>query len=411
MVKPRIFVSSTYYDLKQIRDNLDSFIENIGYEAVLSDKGKIPYNHNRPLDESCYSEITSCHMLILIIGGRYGSPSSESRKENADEICQMYKSVTMKEYQTARDKDIPIFIFVEKNVYSEYRTYYKKNLDNPAKINYVYVDSINVFKLLDEINSQTRNNPIKEFNKFEDISKWLKEQWAGLFAEHLQEQHEQKMMAYRSHLNKPPCMELNDCNDGNSYGVWRTWQENAIKIRNVLKGPVTDLHFNPNAVLCISHGSLNGLFTGSLVAHGLFPRTKVLSLWGVRDGQENMFNNEVNRQMLQALKSEVGRKKITLLLIDYKIETGRTASQAIKFVTGELGSHTDIVLCPLFCISKENIDDNETILDKKNRKILRDFLPFNYRNEVGKGLNIEEDDFYDIVCVGEKIPKHPFYFN
>lgn len=80
-------------------------------------------------------------------------------------------------------------------------------------------------------------------------------------------------------------------------------------------------------------------------------------------------------------------------------------------MTGELGSNTDIVLCPLFCISKESINSNEEIVDKRNRKVLRDFLPFNYKNEDGKGLNIGEDDFYDIVCVGEKIPKHPFYFN
>jgi hypothetical protein len=169
MVKPRIFVSSTYYDLKHIRDSLESFIENIGYEAVLFEKGKIPYNHKSPLDESCYSEIANCHMFILIIGGRYGSPSSEEGNET-DEICQMYKSVTMKEYQSARDKDIPIFIFVEKNVYSEYHTY-KMNIKNPSKVNYAYVDNVNVFKLLDEISSQTRNNSVKEFEEFGDISK------------------------------------------------------------------------------------------------------------------------------------------------------------------------------------------------------------------------------------------------
>lgn len=34
MAAPRIFVSSTYYDLRQTRDNIKGFIEGLGYEAV-----------------------------------------------------------------------------------------------------------------------------------------------------------------------------------------------------------------------------------------------------------------------------------------------------------------------------------------------------------------------------------------
>ena len=45
MVKPRIFVSSTYYDLKYIRNSLRNFIESFGYEAVLFEDGDIPYDY------------------------------------------------------------------------------------------------------------------------------------------------------------------------------------------------------------------------------------------------------------------------------------------------------------------------------------------------------------------------------
>lgn len=34
MAKPRIFISSTFYDLRQVRSDLDTFIENIGYEPL-----------------------------------------------------------------------------------------------------------------------------------------------------------------------------------------------------------------------------------------------------------------------------------------------------------------------------------------------------------------------------------------
>ena len=35
------------------------------------------------LDESCYREIRFCHILVLIIGGRYGSEASEERERAA----------------------------------------------------------------------------------------------------------------------------------------------------------------------------------------------------------------------------------------------------------------------------------------------------------------------------------------
>jgi hypothetical protein len=37
MAKPRIFVSSTFYDLRQIRSDLERFIKEIGYEPVLNE--------------------------------------------------------------------------------------------------------------------------------------------------------------------------------------------------------------------------------------------------------------------------------------------------------------------------------------------------------------------------------------
>lgn len=181
MAKPRIFVSSTYYDLKHIRDRLEAFIENFGYEPVLFESGDIPFHHDRALDESCYAEINLCHILVLLIGGRYGSMTSDEAKEtSANEKIEFYNSITKKEYTTARDRDIPIFIFVEKNVLAEYETY-KNNKESDIK--YAHVDSKNIFKLLDEILAKERNNFIRGFERFDDVATWLRDQWAGLFAD------------------------------------------------------------------------------------------------------------------------------------------------------------------------------------------------------------------------------------
>ena len=185
MAKLRVFVSSTYYDLRHIRSSMEGFIESMGYEPVLFENGDIPFHHDISLAEACYSEVNNSHMLILIVGGRYGSANEERKKKTSEsaieKMYETYNSVTKKEYETARAKDIPIFIFVEKGVKAEYETF-KSNRDNKT-IKYAHVDSVNIFHLLEEILAQKKNNYVREFDKFEDIVQWLKEQWAGIFAD------------------------------------------------------------------------------------------------------------------------------------------------------------------------------------------------------------------------------------
>ncbi len=197
MAKPRIFVSSTYYDLRHIRSSMHSFISGMGYEPVLFENGDIPFHHDISLAEACYSEVRNSHMLVLIIGGRYGSPDTSRaadsvRATEQEKMYETYNSVTRKEYETARVKDIPIFIFVEKGVKAEYETF-KANRKNET-IKYVHVDSVNVFQLLDNVLMQRRNNYVKEFDKFEDISTWLREQWAGIYADLLSTKRDETVL-------------------------------------------------------------------------------------------------------------------------------------------------------------------------------------------------------------------------
>jgi len=194
MAKPRIFISSTYYDLKHIRKGIQEFINSLGYDSILFENGDIPFVHNEPLDKSCYKEVELSQILVLIIGGRYGSASSEEQAElSSTELVKHYKhynSITKLEYEAAKKKDIPIYIFIEKGVSSEYATY-KKNKGNKG-VEYAHVDSIQVFELIESIYSQHRNNLCRDFENIDDITKWLKDQWAGLFATLLQNQTEQK---------------------------------------------------------------------------------------------------------------------------------------------------------------------------------------------------------------------------
>ena len=170
MSKPKIFISSTFYDQKHIRSYIEKFIEGLGYEAVLSEKGSIAYDPSLPLDESCYREAKNSDILVLIIGGRYGSVASAEPDKRPKDFFHRYASITKKEYESAIERDIPVYIIVERSVYTEYQTF-KKNR-GAENINYAHADSINVFLLIDQILGQSRNNPIHQFDHQSEITSW-----------------------------------------------------------------------------------------------------------------------------------------------------------------------------------------------------------------------------------------------
>lgn len=102
---PSAFVSSTCYDLGQVRQNLKHFIESVGYEPVLSEYSSFPVNPDLDTVENCRRVVSEkADIFILIVGGRYGSVADHG------------KSVTNLEYLQARAKGIPIFVFAQKSI-------------------------------------------------------------------------------------------------------------------------------------------------------------------------------------------------------------------------------------------------------------------------------------------------------
>ncbi len=192
MSRPRVFVSSTYYDLKHLRSSIDNFIESLGFDSILSEKGDIAYSPYQPLDKSCYKAAETCDIFVLIVGGRYGSRASTAKEAPTDLDLERYDSVTKLEYEAAASRNIPIYILIEQNVYAEYHTYIK-NKGN--RVDYAHVDSVNIFELIEGILAKTRNNPICTFERFTEVENWLREQWAGRFQDLLLQKNNQKQLS------------------------------------------------------------------------------------------------------------------------------------------------------------------------------------------------------------------------
>lgn len=168
MAKPRFFISSTYYDLKSIRSELEAFLSNLGYEPVLNEKGHISYGSKEKLEEYCYKEIQLCDILISVIGGRYGSKSSHEDD-----------TVSQHELRTALSLGKQVFIFIDKSVKAEHK-FYQANKDNPST-KYTWVENKKVFEILDFVDSLPLNNATFGFDTGQEILFYLKEQLAGLF--------------------------------------------------------------------------------------------------------------------------------------------------------------------------------------------------------------------------------------
>jgi hypothetical protein len=176
MAKPRIFISSTFYDLRHIREDLERFIKDLGYEPVRNETGSIPYGKDEAPETYAYREVELCDIIVAVIGGRFGS---ESQQEDG-------YSISQNELRRALERGIQVFIFIEKGVLGEFSTYLL-NKDR-SETRYKFVDNVKIFQFIEELQKLPRNNPIAPFETSADIVTYLQAQWSGLFQRFLQDQ-------------------------------------------------------------------------------------------------------------------------------------------------------------------------------------------------------------------------------
>ncbi len=175
MAHPQVFISSTYFDLKSVRDDLARFLKESGYDTIRHEVGAIPYARAEKLETSCYREVENCDILVCIVGGRYGTSSSTSTG-----------SITQNELRSAYDQGKQVYIFVDRSVHSEWH-FYQKN-KHIAEITYSAVNDKKVFEFLDEVGQLPTGNPLFPFDTSNELIQVLKEQLSGLFKRLLSEE-------------------------------------------------------------------------------------------------------------------------------------------------------------------------------------------------------------------------------
>lgn len=177
-MKPRIFVSSTFYDLKYAREDLSNFIRAHDFDPIMFENGDIGYTSGKALDDACYEAMKGADMAILIIGGNYGSTATGENPAEKD-----YTSITRKEFRTAISDNIPIYVFIESRVFAEYDVYEmnETSIENGSnEIQFKATKDLNVFRFIKEV-KKVGNIPITEFSKPSEIKDFLGKQWSDMF--------------------------------------------------------------------------------------------------------------------------------------------------------------------------------------------------------------------------------------
>ena len=180
MAAPKVFVSSTWDDLRYIRESL-KFCSHSGYEP--SSARRVAYfRPDLHVQEACLYEVPNSQIFVLIIGGRHGATYKGE-----------LTSITNHEFKEARARKVPVFALVEQNVLSDYN-FHVANRDNPEfdaeKARYPSTDNSRIFDFIDEVQSGAVNNALVPFQNFDDIERYLRQQFAGMMFSFLSDRSE-----------------------------------------------------------------------------------------------------------------------------------------------------------------------------------------------------------------------------
>lgn len=153
MDKTRIFISSTCYDLTQIRQDLKEGIRRLGHEPILSESKDFPVDPNLSSIENCIEAVKKeADIFVLIIGDQYGSQLESGR------------SITNTEFLTAVEKGIPVYSFTLRKLIDILPVW----RNNPeGDFSHVVGDN-KVFEFIEEVRSK-RSLWNFEFEKAQDI--------------------------------------------------------------------------------------------------------------------------------------------------------------------------------------------------------------------------------------------------
>lgn len=149
----KVFISSTVYDLLDIRDELEQSIRDAGLVPLLSDSATSNFTVAPDANsiETCLTNVRSSDHVMVILSQRYG-PSLH--KAGYPDI-----SATHLEYLEAVNSGKPVYVYVRDRLESDYRIWRKNGADSSLKYTWVKSSELRLFEFLHEHQELVANKP------------------------------------------------------------------------------------------------------------------------------------------------------------------------------------------------------------------------------------------------------------
>lgn len=109
--RPKVFISSTIYDFRDLRSALKYWLEELGYDVLLSEQNDFPAQVDLNSYDSCLRAIDESDYFIVFVGSRVGGWYNEASRI----------SITQAEYRRAYERlvagKIKLLAFVRRDVW------------------------------------------------------------------------------------------------------------------------------------------------------------------------------------------------------------------------------------------------------------------------------------------------------
>ena len=132
----KIFLSSTCYDLTDLRAALEDYLEKSGHKVLLSDRSDFLVDPGQHRHNVCVDNAAKSEFMIVIVDSRFGALYTGDKSI----------SVTWAEARAALAAKVEMIVFVRRAVFIERLTWKKNPCITPA-----HCDDTRVFKFIDEL--------------------------------------------------------------------------------------------------------------------------------------------------------------------------------------------------------------------------------------------------------------------
>jgi hypothetical protein len=170
----KVFVSSTVYDLLDIRAEIESLLRELGICPIMSDSKLTDFKVAPDANsiETCLLNVESSDAVIVILDQRYGASLG---KVGFDDI-----SATHLEYRHARTLQKPIYFYVRDRLEADHNIH-RKNSIQEIEFSWVSPKDRPLFSFLEEHRSLNRgkgeNNWLTLFTDSRDLKESLRRQF------------------------------------------------------------------------------------------------------------------------------------------------------------------------------------------------------------------------------------------